>query len=214
MGIKSLTKGVRGRLLFLTPAYAPMPGGGERYVTALARELVGRGFQLTVVTSAAAHEAEFWQGSERTSITEAVESNIRVVRLPLRPFPGGRPALFAWRKLMVAISALPGDQSAVLVRMAAFIPPIQRLSPAVERLGEAFDLVHGFNISWEYPMLVAANYAQRHRLPLIITPFTHLGTNLRGRVARNSTMDHQLRALRQAAGCGGRTISSCRKWRR
>jgi glycosyltransferase involved in cell wall biosynthesis len=198
MEIKSLTEGVHGRLLFLTPAYAPLPGGGERYVTALARELAGRGFQLTIVTSAAAREVEFWRGSERISITEAEESNIRVVRLPLRPFPGGRPALFVWRKLMVTVSALPGDQSVVLARMAALIPPIQRLSPAVERLGETFDLVHAFNISWEYPLVVAANYAQRHRLPLIVTPFTHLGTNLRGRVARNSTMDHQLRTLRQA----------------
>lgn len=198
MEIRTLAEGVDGRLLFLTPAYVPLPGGGERYVAALAHELAGRGFQLTVVTSAAVREAEFWQGSPQTNITETAEGNIRVVRLPLRRLSGGRPGLFAWRKLMVLISALPGDQSGVLAHMAALIPPIQQLAAAVEHLGETFDLVHAFNISWEYPLVVAAAYARRRRLPLVVTPFAHLGTNLHERVARNSTMDHQLGVLRQA----------------
>lgn len=188
------------RVLFLAPAYAPLPGGGERYVAAVANELARRGYRLTVVTGAAVREAEFWQGSSQKTITETAEGEVRVIRLPLRPFPGGRPALFAWRKLMVMVSALPGDQSAILGRMAAKIPPIQHLATAVERLGESFDLLHAFNLSWEYPLVVAGAYAKRHELPLVVTPFAHLGTNARGRVARNSTMDHQMRLLREA-GC-------------
>lgn len=200
MGIDRPIVGGEKRVLFLTPAYAPLPGGGERYVAAVARELARRGYRLTVVTSAATGEAEFWQGSGQTTITESTEEEVRVVRLPLRRFPGGRSGLFVWRKLMVMVSALPGDQSAILGRMARGIPTIQHLQVAVERLGEEFDLVHAFNVSWEYPLVVAANYARRHHLPLVVTPFAHLGTNERGRVARNSTMDHQLRILREA-GC-------------
>jgi glycosyltransferase involved in cell wall biosynthesis len=199
MEIDASREGKRGRrLLFLTPAYAPLPGGGERYVAALAEELAGRGFWLTVVTSAAERETDFWHGGAPKRITETVEGNIRLVRLPLRRFPGGRPALFAWRKLMVMLSALPGDQSELLARMATLIPPIQQLAAAVERLGEEYDLIHAFNISWEHTLIVAADCARKCRLPFVVTPFTHLGTNLYGRVARNSTMDHQLRALRQA----------------
>jgi len=199
MRIKGLPTGEAGRrLLFLTPAYTPVPGGGERYVAALAQQLARRGCQLTVVTSAAEREAEFWQGSGQQRITETAGGNIRVVRLPLRRFPGGRPALFAWRKLMIMVSALPGNQSAVLSRMADLIPPIQQLAATVERLGEVFDLVHAFNISWEHALVVAANYAFKRRLPFVATPFAHLGTGLHDRVALNSTMDHQLRLLRQA----------------
>jgi glycosyltransferase involved in cell wall biosynthesis len=199
MEIDGSLEGKRGRrLLFLTPAYSPLPGGGEHYVTALAQELAGRGFSLTIVAGAAGREPEFWQGSMQKKITETVEGNIRLVRLPLRSFPGGRQALFTWRKLMVMVSALPGDQSIALQRMATLIPPIQRLAAAVDHLGEEFDLVHAFNISWEHPLVVAAGYARRNHLPFVVTPFAHLGTSLHGRVARNSTMDHQLRALRQA----------------
>jgi glycosyltransferase involved in cell wall biosynthesis len=79
----------------------------------------------------------------------------------------------------------------------------------VERLGEVHDLVHAFNISWEHSLVVAAAYARKRCLPYVVTPFTHLGTNLYGRVARNSTMDHQLGILRQAGAVFTLTAAEC-----
>ena len=187
------------RALFLTPAYPPFPGGGERYVYSLARYLNKYNVAVTVLTSAACTEQDLWTGTKPglIDLEEEREGSVLVRRLPVRPFPGGHTALIAWRKLMVVISALPGDQTILLQRFAQFIPPIEQLEANLNALRQPFDLVHGFNISWEYPLLTGWHYAQKHKLPFIATPFMHFGTG-EDRVARNSTMDHQRHLLTTA----------------
>ncbi|MBP6016567.1 MAG: glycosyltransferase family 4 protein [Candidatus Promineofilum sp.] len=179
----------------VTPAYPPLPGGGERYVGALARGLVASGLRVTVVTGAATAESDFWNGTDGRSDT--VEDGVRVIRLPVSPAAGGRPGLMRRRKWMVLVSALPGDQSSYLSGLARQFPAIEGIDEALDSL-EAVDLVHGFNISWEHALVAAHAYSRRAAVPLAITPFAHLGESSLGRVARNSTMNHQLRILRQA----------------
>ena len=185
------------RLLFMTPAFPPFPGGGERYTRSLALNLVQRGHAITILTSTARVERELWQGCGQSVIYEQDEG-IEVIRCPLRGLPGGWPMLLVWRKLMVMISLLPGAQTAILLYLARAIPPIQKLPPTLSRLGNRFDLVHGFNISWEYPLIAGWHWAKEQRLPLAVTPFAHLGSGQRDRVALNSTMDHQRQVLSDA----------------
>ena len=178
----------------VTPAYPPLKGGGERYAAALARGLVAAGARVTVVTSAAATEADLWQGADGASDT--VEDGARVIRLPIRPTPGGRRGLLLWRKAMVLLSALPGDQAAWLTNMARRVPDIDGLEETLARLADV-DVWHGFNLSWERAIVAAHAHSRRIEKPLFITPFLHLGEG-DDRVARNSTMDHQLRIMREA----------------
>lgn len=157
------------------------------------------GNQVTVVTSTATVERDFWQRpANPQSITDDFDGPLRLIRCPLPGFRGGRPALYAWRKLMVGLSALPGDQTPWLKRMATLIPPMEGLVETLAQLPDEFDLIHGFNISWEHPLTVGWQLAQRRRRPLVVTPFAHLGTTGRDRVARNSTMDHQRRLMSEA----------------
>lgn len=182
------------RILMVSPAYPPFPGGGERYVAALAAELARRGHEVTAVTGAATLEKMLWQGAGPQRPTAVVEEGVTVIRCGLRPFPGGRPALMGWRKAMVMVSMLPGNQTAVLSRMARYIPPITHLEAALLSLPRRFHVVHGFNISWEWPLLVGWQFARQQHIPFVATPFAHLGTG-HDRVTRNSTMQHQLRLL-------------------
>lgn len=182
-------------IVLVSPAYPPLPGGGERYVAALARGLAAAGVTVTVLTSSATIEADFWQGT--ASRSDTFEDGVRVIRLPVRPMPGGREGLLAWRKAMVLLSALPGDQSVWLSRMAGRVPAIDGLTAALDDLKDV-DLVHAFNVSWEQGLVAAHAYCRRTETPLVITPFMHLGVGGGDRVARNSTMDHQLRIMREA----------------
>lgn len=200
------------RLLFLTPAFPPFTGGGERYAQALALALAGRGHPVTVISSQARGEQDFWKGEPRLGpagpIVEQREP-LTIVRCPLRPLPGGRPALSLWRKAMVLLSLLPGDQSRWLLPMARLVPPITYLEQVLDAMPPNFDLVHGFNLSWEHTLLAGRRFAARHQLPYVITPFAHFGeSSLAGsgrrgrhsqRVARNATMDHQRWLLESAA---------------
>jgi len=112
--------------------------------------------------------------------------------------PGGRAGLLLWRKLMILLSALPGDQTAVLHHMARYIPPIQQLEPTLAALPDDIQVVHGFNLSWEYALSAGWRLARQRNIPFVLTPFAHFGTDRRDRLARNATMDHQRRLLSDA----------------
>lgn len=185
-------------IVFTTPAFPPFRGGGERYAADLARSLARRGHRVTVVTSAARAEADLWQGRAAPDSAFAPPTGVAVVGCGLRPFPGGRGGLLAWRKAMVLLSTLPGDQTTPLQYMARRIPPIEHLDAALDSLPQPADVVHGFNISWEHALLAGWKYARRRGVPFVATPFAHLGSDGRDRVARNSTMDHQIHLLRAA----------------
>lgn len=186
-------------ILFLTPAFPPFPGGGERYALSLANELTRRGHTITTLTSHAKTERDFWQaGSQPAVVTRNGSANLQIIRCPVKAVAGGRSALLAWRKMMVLLSALPGDQSHLLLHMARRIPAIPALEPTLNHLPTPFDLVQVFNLSWEYPLTAGWRYAQRHHLPLAVIPYTHFGVSGRDRVARNATMDHQRKILAAA----------------
>jgi glycogen(starch) synthase len=190
-------------ILFLTPAFPPFPGGGERYAFSLATELIRRGHTITTLTSTAQTEQDFWQTTPHSAdITpnnnDNRHPNLQIIRCPLKPMPGGRPTLLLWRKMMVLLSMLPGDQSTLLMNLARQIPPIPTLETTLNSLKQSFDLVQVFNLSWEYPMTAGWRYARQHNLPLAVIPYTHLGVGGKDRIARNSTMDHQLKILSTA----------------
>lgn len=181
----------------VTPSYTPLPRGGERYAAALAAHLVRLGHRVTVITGAAAAESDLWLGTSGDIRHETDSDGVDVWRCPIRPFPGGRWGLLQWRRAMIALSLLPGDATPVLRHMAAGIPPIRGLDGVLEALSP-IDVVHAFNVSWECAMVAADRYARGRGLPLVLTPYAHLGTKKGDRVARNSTMDHQLDLLRRA----------------
>jgi len=175
-----------------------MPGGGERYVGALARGLVARGQRVTVVSGAAARESGFWDGAPDG--TETREELLTVFRLPIRRFPGGRRALMLYRKAMVLLSAAPGNHAGALLAMARLMPPIAGFDAILPELIDETppDVVHAFNVSWEGALVAAYQATRGTALPFVVTPFAHLGVGFDDRVARNSTMQHQIAALRHA----------------
>lgn len=186
-------------IALVTPSYLPVPGGGERYVAALARELAGAGQRISVVTSMATREADFWQGRRSGSwADDGEQSGITIWRTPLQPMPGGRRGLLLWRKAMVVTSAMPGDQVGRLSKMASRVPHLTEFDQTLAAL-EDVDLVHAFNVSWEGAMVAAHRYATARNVPLVVTPFAHFGSGPHDRVALNSTMAHQMRIMADAA---------------
>lgn len=186
------------RVLFLTPSYPPMLGGGARYAQALARHLSLQGHDITVITTQASRDADFWRGTRSTeTVLWRQEERLQVARCAIRRMPAGLLGLLLWRKAMIALSALPGDQSGILRRMARRIPNVSGMREILQHLKD-YDIVHAWNLSWEYPVIEGWRVARERRVPLVITPFAHLGTGVGDRVARNNTMDHQCRLLRDA----------------
>lgn len=188
------------RILYVTPSYPPKIGGGERYAQAIAQAAVAAGHEVTVVTSDVADNPEFWEwhpDREAASPSVQIEDGVTVIRYPAIGMRGGWAALTLWRKAMVVLGTLGSWTEPMLLRMCHRIPRIPRLE---EMLSSAapFDVVHAYNLSWEYPMMVASRFAQQRKIPFVVTPFAHLGVEVSARVTRNITMPHQLNVLQQA----------------
>ncbi len=184
-------------VLLATPAFPPLLGGGERHVGSLAAHLIARGISVTVFTSAALQEPDFWQGTEKEITVEKSDPGLTIIRVPIEPMPGGFRGLLAWRKSMVMLSSLPGTLN-TLQKMAGRVPALAMTDETLSYIEKPVDVVHGFNISWEYAMMVGCQYAQQNHIPFIATPFAHLGRGSHDRVALNSTMRHQLHMLSTA----------------
>jgi glycosyltransferase involved in cell wall biosynthesis len=182
----------------VTPGFPPFNGGGERYARSLALALAGCGHRVTIVTSSARGEQAFWEGTASSAIERESDGPLELIRCPIAPFPGGRRGLHLWRALMIMASALPGDQTSLLLRMARRIPPLVGLEEALSQLRDLPQIVNGFNLSWEYPLAAAWQYAREQGIPYVLTPFGHFGESERVKMARNATMDHQRRILEDA----------------
>ncbi len=177
-------------VLIVTPAFPPFVGGGERHTGTLAKQLHQRGHTVSVLTSHATHERDFWLGAEGELSCETLEPGLTIIRVPVKPVRGGWQGLLAWRKAMVSFSALPGTLG-LLQKMAEKVPSLQKINKALAAVDYPVDVIHGFNISWEYPMMAAWRYAQEQQRPFVASPLAHLGTGPKDKVALNSTMRHQ-----------------------
>jgi glycogen(starch) synthase len=184
-------------VLITTPAFPPYLGGGERHTGTLAKNLVGRGHTVTVLTSTAEVESDYWNGRGRHVVTESDDSRLAIIRVPVQPMRGGFRGLLAWRKSMVLLSNMPGTTT-ILFKMAERIPALTELDEAFDKIKTPVDVVHGFNISWEHTMMAGWQYARNNGIPFVASPLAHLGTGSRDRVALNSTMRHQRAMLSRA----------------
>lgn len=185
-------------ILFLTPGFPPLPGGGERYAAALAHQFTERGHTVTVVTSSAETEGDFWHGSGAAT-TDSSHPHMTIIRCPVRPMWGGWPGLLTWRKAMVTISTVPGDYSRVLSQMSRQVPSISGIRHVLDGIPGRVDIVNGFNISWENAMFTGWEWARQNDVPFVATPFMHFGSGNDDRVQRNALMDHQRLMLRNAS---------------
>lgn len=197
------------RLLHLIQRYYPFVGGSELYFAALAERFAARGDAATVYTTDAWDLEHFWAAGKRT-IDWGDESR-RHNGVAVRRFATRRPPLWrlgypVTRRAMTHLSPLPLPGNEALLRAAGhFSPWVPGLGRALRDESARFDLVHSANIALESLILDAAAYARRRDVPLVITPFVHLGEGGDRRVVKYYAMRHQLGALRRAAAVVAQT---------
>lgn len=195
------------RVLMLTPGYPPMPGGGERYVAALAQELAARGHDIVAITSMTERPEAFWTSTHAgEAVAEVQRKGLGVIRLPLRGFSGGRLPMLLLRKTMAVSGALGDVALPLLERWGQRFPGLVGLEQAALAT-ETPLVVHSFNASWEQCLLTGSHVARIFAAPHVISPFFHVGVKSAGRVWRNNGMPHQRRVLVEADAVLTNTVS-------
>jgi len=197
------------RLLHLIQRYYPFVGGSELYFAALSERFAARGDTVMVYTTDAWDLEHFWAAGKRT--IDWGEETRRHNGVSVRRFATRRPPLW-WlgypvtRRAMTHLSPLPLPGNEAILRAAGhFSPWVPGLGRALRDDSARFDLVHSANIALESLILDAATYARRRDVPLVVTPFVHLGEGGDRRVLKYYSMRHQLGALRRAAAVVAQT---------
>ena len=185
------------RILHTNAAYWPFVGGAEAYLQAMSERLVRDGHAVVVATTDATSAQCFWDPRQpRVPERETTTNNgVRVVRSRLGHLPFSPWSFYLLRRLATDMARLPLNTRPLLDRLAPYMPRVPELGQTLEQLSPGFDLVHGVNISLEWPLIAGWRYARRHGLPFVATPLVHIGE---WTVQRFYTMPHQLAALRDA----------------
>jgi glycosyltransferase involved in cell wall biosynthesis len=189
-------------LLFVTPCYAPFVSGTATLAEAMARRLVGDRHRVTVLTTGARKQTDFWEKpdpKEPTLPLRQVVDGIQVVRLPLA-YP--RPAPYAFGALRRAghwlhRSRLPGAVQRPMLRcLARQMPPLPGLRAALDQMVPEADLVQVLESSWDGLFIETVAAARRSGKPCVVAPLMHLGnTGIRAAYQ----MGHQVTAYRNAS---------------
>jgi glycosyltransferase involved in cell wall biosynthesis len=167
------------RLLHVVQRYHPYRGGSELVFAELSERLAAEGHAVTVYTTDAWDLEAFWgRGHRRIAEASALVNGVPVVRWPVRPLPLGGLTYPVMRRLMTHLSDLPVPGKVAVLdrlgRLSPWVPALARRLAREEPIG-GFDLVHACNVTFESLLLAARDYARRAGVPLVVTPFVHLG---------------------------------------
>lgn len=167
------------RIAHFIHRYPPAHGGAEAYMARLSEALVEAGHSVTVFTTTALELTAFWnRRSRQLPAGISWHNGVKIQRFPLHHLP-------AHRWILRSLSLIPlREWQAWTMWCSPFCPQMMR---AVGSNSEPFDLVHGTALPYTWPLLAGQRLAQLQKIPLLLTPFVHLGD-----------LDHPHNAIRKA----------------
>jgi glycosyltransferase involved in cell wall biosynthesis len=155
------------RIAHFVQRYPPALGGAEVWFARLSRALAAAGDRVTVFTTTALDLDAFWSPRGRClPAGTSIEDGVEVRRYPLWRCPGRR-----W--LLKPLSLLPHRLWQCLTLPCNPIAP--RMWRDAGRRDTSFDLVHVTALPYGWPMACGLRMARRLGVPLVMTPFLHLG---------------------------------------
>jgi glycosyltransferase involved in cell wall biosynthesis len=189
------SSGRRLRFLHVIQLYHPVKSGAARFFEEIGARLAAEGHDVIALATDAYDLEHLWlAGRRRVEAPTELHRGVRIVRLPIRRMPGP-PVLYpALRRLMAEISRVPGS-APLLRRLAQLTPRMPGVAGWLARNGP-FDMIHAANITLDFAILPALNYARRHNLPFVCTPFVHLGEPGDRALLRYYAMRHHIELLR------------------
>jgi glycosyltransferase involved in cell wall biosynthesis len=186
-------------ILHVVQLYYPVASGAGRYFAEVGERLAAEGHRVTVLGTDAYDLEYFWNPKRRRVETPAETHNgVRIIRLPVRRIAGPPIAYPLLRRLMVELSRLPGT-APLLRRMAMLTPRLPDMRRFFENHAQDhFDLIHATNITLDFAILPAFDFARRRGIPFVATPFVHLGPPGDRSILRYYSMRHQIDLLRRS----------------
>ena len=155
------------RIAHFIQRFPPALGGSEAYFARLSRFFVNQGDHVSVFTSTAVALEAFW-----TRSAETLPAGVTVVDgVEVRRY--GLVRGFGRRFVLKPLSLIPHRLWQCLTL------PCNPICPGMwrdaQRLEAQFDVVHASAFPYAWPIACGRRLARRLGVPLLITPFLHLG---------------------------------------
>jgi glycogen(starch) synthase len=192
--------------LHVVQLYYPVATGAGRYFREVGERLAAEGHRVTVLATDAYDLEHVWApGKRRISVPAETVGGVRIIRFPIRRIAGPPIVYPILRRLMVELSRVPGS-APLLRRMAMLTPRLPDMrrffaahAAATPSLAiQPFALVHVGNITLDFAIFPAFDFARAHHTPFVATPFVHLGTPGDQAILRYYSMRHQIELLKRS----------------
>lgn len=187
------------RVLYVIQRYAPFIGGAERVFQESGERLAHEGHAVTVYTTDAWDLERFWRNDKGRVETQSETLNeVFIERFPVEYLPFSRLAFPGIKRAMALLADLPFSTKGLLFGLSRYVPYVPGLDAMLDTSSERFDIVHTANISLDSSVYAAYRFAKRKQIPLVVTPFLHLGEEADARVVKYYTLPHQIEMLKHA----------------
>jgi len=177
------------KCLHIIHRYWPALGGSEKYFTEISERLHADGNKVVVYTTDAIDIQHFWlKDKERINKPYEMKNGVEIRRFKVRKIPKHPIA-------QKFLSKIPGTVTKSLLSFPSPLVPGMLLE--IQR-AQKFDIVHATALPYDSILYVAYAIAKRQNIPLIYSPFIHLGEEENDEVRKNYTRKHQLKLLSRA----------------
>lgn len=184
------------RVLHVNARYYPYIGGSEIYCQEISERLVHDGHAVSVFTTDAWDLEYFWYpGKKHLAAGKEQHNGVDIERFAVKHLLSSRFSFGALRYLMQVLASLPVDTTPFLFRLCPYLPWVPGLNWRLSAEPSSYDIVHVMNITFDSMIYAAYHHAKRCGIPLIITPFVHLGEPDDQQVRQYYTMPHQIAVL-------------------
>ena len=185
-------------IVHVVQLYHPVASGSVRYFVEIGKRLVADGHRVTVLTTTAHDLESLWQADKRT-FAPGYESHegCDVYRFPIKrisDIPLVYPIL---RRLLVEAGRLRLPLS-WLRWLASLTPQAPQLTAWVVAHAADIDVIHMTNVTLDGLLHPVMAIAKTQQIPVITTPFVHLGDAQDTNFVRYYSMPQQLDLLNQS----------------
>ncbi|MHB8894867.1 MAG: glycosyltransferase family 4 protein [Candidatus Geothermincolia bacterium] len=177
------------RCLHVIHRYWPARGGSEKFFEEISERLAADGDDVTVWTTDAIDIQHYWLPcKERIDVPREEHNGVDIHRFNVKRFPKHAQALRVLGKL-------PGLGPKSLFSFPSPLVPGMLKSIATD---EKFDIVHATALPYDSILYTGYKVARRQGIPLVYSPFFHLGEEGAEDVRRFYTRPHQMKLIKSA----------------
>lgn len=185
-------------IVHVVQLYHPVSSGSVRYFVEIGKRLVADGHRVTVLTTTAHDLESLWQADKRTFAPGyECHAGCDVYRFPIKRI-SDMPLVYPVLRRLLLEAGRMGLPLSLLRWLAALTPQAPQLTAWVAAHAADIDVIHMTNVTLDgllHPVLHIANTQQ---IPVITTPFVHLGDAQDPNFVRYYSMPQQLDLLNQS----------------